>query len=498
MYDALQELPNEIKCPSLDKNIQQEMFNSYSKNNIYDSQLNTNSPDNTSPNKILTNPKNQISNSSTNYLSIKKQLNSQPNNSINDINVSYISQLYNIIKDSYFSNDNYFLKNPNFFLCSFSQIANIFISLIDKIIEKACGEKINQYISHILFLEQSIRYHIYQNFMKQTQINILENDIETYVEMEQEFDAMKEKFKYENGKFLHNEKKENEILILRAENSNLKKFIDKTQKTIEAKEKQIESYKKSATIVSNTNTNSINHDSTYLLHNKSNSINFLKNLTSHNHSSSKQSSKSKNSSNIFITSQRELLNTKLKNKILNMKKVRNLSNLDSIEHITNSILSNMNLENNNNNGGKTFRKSIKALFKNKNYNKIPKHKINSQIFNTINKNLIKKNINKIILQSSKQNFQTKKEKINFKSPCNIIDNNNTIETYDYNEGKSHRSYKKSSHKKTMQKNISNAQISTNRNTSNRKLSERGGYKEEINKIKKILSCKHLYVKRKNK
>ena len=40
------------------------------------------------------------------------------------------------------------------------------------------------------------------------------------MEMEEEFDEMKEKLKYENGKFLHNEKKENEILILRAENSN--------------------------------------------------------------------------------------------------------------------------------------------------------------------------------------------------------------------------------------------------------------------------------------
>ena len=47
--------------------------------------------------------------------------------------------------------------------------------------------------------------------------------------MEEEFDEMKEKLKYENGKFLHNEKKENEILILRAENSNLKKIIDKNE-----------------------------------------------------------------------------------------------------------------------------------------------------------------------------------------------------------------------------------------------------------------------------
>ena len=499
MYDEIQDFPNETKFQFLDKNNQSEIFNSYSKNKIYDSQINTNSLDYSSSNKILTNSKIQISNSFTNQLSIKKKLISQPNNdNMNNITISYISQLYNKINENYFPKENNFLQNPNFSLCSFNQIAKIFISLIDNIIERQCDSKMNEYRNYILFLQQSIRHHIYQNFMKQTQINILENDIESYIEMEQEFDAMKEKFKYENGNFLHNEKKEHEILILRAENSNLKKFIDKTQKAIEAKEKQIESYKKSATIITNTNTNSINNDHTYLLHNKSSSINFINNFTSHNHSSSKQSSKTKNKNkNIFITSQRELLNTKIKNKVLNMKKIRNLNNLDSIEHITNSAISNMNLENNNN-GGKTFRKSIKALFKNKIYSKVPKHKINSQIFNTINKNLIKKNFSKIILQPSKQNFQTKREKINFRLPCSIFDNNNSIESNDFNEGKSHRSNKKTIYNKIIQKNISNAQISTNRNTSNRKLSERGGYNEEKNKIKKILSCKHLYVKRKNK
>lgn len=80
--------------------------------------------------------------------------------------------------------------------------------------------------------------------MKQTKIDILENEIDSYMEMEEEFDEMKEKLKYENGKFLHNEKKENEILILRAENSNLKKIVDKYEKTIEEKEQIIESIKR--------------------------------------------------------------------------------------------------------------------------------------------------------------------------------------------------------------------------------------------------------------
>ncbi len=75
--------------------------------------------------------------------------------------------------------------------------------------------------------------------------------------MEEEFDEMKEKLKYENGKFLHNEKKENEILILRAENSNLKKIIDKNERTIEEKELIIETIKKKSSSMLNTNNNTI-------------------------------------------------------------------------------------------------------------------------------------------------------------------------------------------------------------------------------------------------
>ena len=75
--------------------------------------------------------------------------------------------------------------------------------------------------------------------------------------MEEEFDEMKEKLKYENGKFLHNEKKENEILILRAENSKLKKIVDKNEKTIEEKNNIIESIKKKSSSMFNINNNSI-------------------------------------------------------------------------------------------------------------------------------------------------------------------------------------------------------------------------------------------------
>ena len=43
---------------------------------------------------------------------------------------------------------------------------------------------------------------------------------------------MKTKYKYEDGKFLENDRKDNEILILRAENSNLKAQIEKNEDEI--------------------------------------------------------------------------------------------------------------------------------------------------------------------------------------------------------------------------------------------------------------------------
>jgi hypothetical protein len=52
----------------------------------------------------------------------------------------------------------------------------------------------------------------------------MEHKISEYMEMEEEFEEMKSKFKYEDGRFLNNDRKDNEILILRSENSNKKKY----------------------------------------------------------------------------------------------------------------------------------------------------------------------------------------------------------------------------------------------------------------------------------
>lgn len=76
-----------------------------------------------------------------------------------------------------------------------------------------------------------------KRFYKQrTHKEALENKIEEYIEMEEEFEEMKANLKYEDGKFLENDRKDNEIIILRAENTNLKKVIS----NLELKSKKYE------------------------------------------------------------------------------------------------------------------------------------------------------------------------------------------------------------------------------------------------------------------
>lgn len=59
---------------------------------------------------------------------------------------------------------------------------------------------------------------------------IYEMSISNYHHMEVDFIQMKEKVKYEEGRFLNNERKDNEIIIIRQENAILKKTITELEK----------------------------------------------------------------------------------------------------------------------------------------------------------------------------------------------------------------------------------------------------------------------------
>ena len=108
-----------------------------------------------------------------------------------------------------------------------------------------------EYESIIKNLESKQRILTKNIFQQKLQIDAMENKIEEYMEMEDEFEEMKTKLKYEDGRFLNNDRKDNEILIIRGENSILKNEINKLEEKVKSleevvntKEKKIEEINK--------------------------------------------------------------------------------------------------------------------------------------------------------------------------------------------------------------------------------------------------------------
>ena len=128
---------------------------------------------------------------------------------------------------------------------------------------------LNQLENHIRKLEYDIRILLQREFQNKIKRDTLEMKLNAYMEMENEFEELKEKVKYEGGKFLNNERKDNEIIILRQENSTLKKEIKKSkedkdiyeskikseQETITELKKQISSLSKKVTKIEKENIN---------------------------------------------------------------------------------------------------------------------------------------------------------------------------------------------------------------------------------------------------
>ena len=94
-----------------------------------------------------------------------------------------------------------------------------------------------QYENMIRKLESKERRLSKMIFQNKLQKDVMENKITEYMEMEEEFEEMKTKLKYEEGRFLKNDRKDNEIIIIRGENSNLKQSIKKLEEKINKLEK---------------------------------------------------------------------------------------------------------------------------------------------------------------------------------------------------------------------------------------------------------------------
>ena len=102
----------------------------------------------------------------------------------------------------------------------------------NKIINLPEDQKLS-YENIIKNLESRERQLYKQIFQNKLRTDAMESKIAEYMEMENEFEDMKTKLKFEGGRFLNNDRKDNEIIIIRTENTNLKKVLKKLEEKIQ-------------------------------------------------------------------------------------------------------------------------------------------------------------------------------------------------------------------------------------------------------------------------
>ena len=154
---------------------------------------------------------------------------------------SQLYALYSYIKESLTKLELEELNKDNNFELSCSMDINMIINYIKNFINYIIKEKKNnnyntvnhkQLENYIIKLENDIRILMKKLFQNKIKKESLEMKIRAYIQMEEDYEELKEKVKYEDGKFLNNDRKDNEIIILRKENSNLKREINKLKEEI--------------------------------------------------------------------------------------------------------------------------------------------------------------------------------------------------------------------------------------------------------------------------
>lgn len=90
----------------------------------------------------------------------------------------------------------------------------------------------NQMMNYIIKLENDIKRNMKEILEANNQKEVFEYKIQKYSKIKEEYEQLKEKVKFKKGKFLNDDKKENEIFILTKENSNLKTEISKLNKEL--------------------------------------------------------------------------------------------------------------------------------------------------------------------------------------------------------------------------------------------------------------------------
>ena len=157
-----------------------------------------------------------------------------------------LNSIYQKLKNAFLKNSNNESEGKDIQSNStLSIIKNIneFINLIIPL-DVELNQKYSQLENHCKKLENDLKFYIKKHFQNKIQKDVLEMKLQAYMGLEEEYDDLKQKVKYEGGKFLDNDRKDNEIIILRRENSKLKKEIanlENINKSMENKNKEYQS-----------------------------------------------------------------------------------------------------------------------------------------------------------------------------------------------------------------------------------------------------------------
>mgnify|MGYP006873060487 CR=1 FL=1 len=427
---------------------------------------------------------------------------------LND-NINYIqSNLLNYIEDDKLK------KSINHYLCEISKIIDILINSLNSVIKsKKEFEALQRKDEH------KIRV-IYSQYFHQKLVNeVLENKINTFYKKEKEYEILKEKTGAIicNGKVICNERKDNEIIILRTENSLLKSTIANKEDLIKEKtdlidnlNKEILSYKTKMKgfdkiiegdeeYPSFPNINiSINEAKQSNTKRKTNKpiVNSIKFRTSSKKSNIDQKSvnynKKNSSNNIYSTYQN---NSKLLNKPKNFIKNKDeFLKFNKLNNISKNTIKYETIDSSKTNNSIKYISVNKSLMSPRNNIKIKsknnvKYNEKSRQMNKVKKNTFKNSNNNSNLNNSiKSNESQTKKKNEIKNKKNIV-NNNIINV------KHRKAYSIQYHENSLKKMIINRR-NKERSQSNEKMNNKNNNSYNLfSVLKKISEIKNKSLRK---
>ena len=167
-----------------------------------------------------------------------------------------------------------------------------------------------QMCNYIIKLENDIRKNTKEILGNKVEKELYLFQLHKFSEINKEYEQLKNKVKYKKGKFLNDDKKENEIFILRQENSNLKNEISKLQE-------KLNRYKINKIVNNNIIINSYNKKYTSnITKNKSKTKNYKHILNTSYNNSKKNINKKLNKENDMNKTMNIFYKDKTKNRVI--------------------------------------------------------------------------------------------------------------------------------------------------------------------------------------